>query len=155
MSSITLLINNLSLEISKFLSPQIPRARIKPQPTLEYSIYGAPIGTGPIFNPKFHWTINAILTSEQVSTLEAIYAEFIYQAKNGANGILIEDRIHPIIEKTPQTRSAINGTSTTTINGGYIKYYAKYYAWIIESPTYEKAGINFNTTFQLQETNKI
>ncbi|MBW4648906.1 MAG: hypothetical protein KME06_09410 [Kastovskya adunca ATA6-11-RM4] len=153
--SLKLSINGLSLTINRCSDPKFPRARIQPYGGLEYSIHGTPIGDGSSFEPKFIWTITAVLLPEEALVLEAIYAEFDRQRRMppyASADILLVDTYQQYIERLPRTRAIAPGATESLIGSSHVGYFPQFKAWMVEPPVFSALGYYRSCTLTLQES---
>ena len=160
--ALTLSIGDLSLTLTKFSDRQLPRTHVEPHSGVEYSIWGTTIGDGPVFQPKYTWSVNAIVGHCQEQQAErmlgAIYAEFDYRRRTMPHEnaqIRLIDTNQEIQEKAPQTRALAPGASITNLPGNYLSYFAQFDVWFVQPPTYSEEGRIRIANFSLQETGRV
>ena len=160
--ALSLSIGDLSLTLNKFSDRQLPRTIIEPHSGVEYSIWGTTIGDGPVFQPKYVWSVTASVGHCQEQNAErmlgAIYAEFDLRRRTMPHEnaqIRLIDTNQEIQEKAPRTRAIAPGTAITTLPGEYISYFAQFDVWFVQPPSYSVEGRIRTVNFSLQETGRV
>jgi len=155
--SLTLSINGLSLIISKFNRPTLPRAIVEPINTLKYSIAGSSAIGGPSFLPKYVWSISAILLPNESSILEGIWWQSDNNRRSGTSpSILLYDTNQLFVEGTmTPSRAIVPNTAVESIDSGHIAYYAQFNCLFKQPPTFEELGQVNSVSFALQELDTV
>lgn len=136
---ITLSISGFSLDLKVSTSLEYPRVR----PTiasLNRVATGAVVGSGTHFEPPFVWNMSVLLTNEEKSTLDIIYAEHdrLRRAIQACD-VLIYDTSELYTQLMPRSRPIVPGTTETQLPIGsptHTQYYAQFQAWFTEAPRY-------------------
>lgn len=128
MRQLTLSISSFSVTLKRFVSyDRIPADTGQ----TEYSIAGAPLDSGPQYEPKHIWTVSAMVTIDQWRGLEGIFGECDRLRRTQGNyRIIVEDSIQDFVEAT-QTRAIAAGGAQTFFTGG-VSYPAQFYARMFE-----------------------
>jgi hypothetical protein len=153
---LTLSISGLQLSIKKFTDNKLPRVIVEPYPNLEYSVYGTPVGDGPLFSCKYIWSISTILTIDECRVLGAIYQEFDTQRRNlESASITLIDTNQSVEEKSPRTRAIAPDTSAISLPNSYVSYYGQFYVWFTKPPDFQDSGRYRTVQFTLVESLKF
>jgi hypothetical protein len=102
MRQLTLSISAISVTLKRFVS--YDRILADTGQT-EYSITGAPLDSGPVYEPKHIWTISAMVTYEQWYAIGAIFGECDRLRRTQGNyRIIVDDSIQDFVEQGARTR---------------------------------------------------
>lgn len=125
----------------------------------EYSLFGASLDSGSLYEPKRIWTIAAMATKPIKQALEQIWRRS--ERKRIAQQdyrITCEDWIFPHTEdQTPRTRALATGAAVTNLSGGGIEYPAKFYVRLFE-PNFQRTNSGrypYNCRFVLKELDPV
>jgi len=93
--------------------------------TVEYSGAGTPRILG---SPRKHlWTLQAILTGDQLRSLQGIHSyQRQLEAQNHPFAVTVYDEIRETVDHGPRQRAIAPGTLETPIPGGGVAYHAQY-----------------------------
>jgi hypothetical protein len=129
MRQLTLSISGISVILKRFVS--YDRILADTGQT-EYSITGAPLDSGPVYEPKHIWTISAMVTLPQWYAIGAIFGECDRLRRNQGNyRITVDDSIQDFVEQGTRTRAIASGGTEIAFTGG-VAYPARFYARMLE-----------------------
>ncbi|MBD2437363.1 hypothetical protein [Nostoc sp. FACHB-110] len=154
MRQLTLSIDSLTVTLKKFT--QYDRT-IPDTGQTEYSIVGTPLDSGPVYEPKFIWSIGAMVSWEEWFAINAIFNRSDKLRRSQGNyRILIEDSIENFTESGTRTRGLASGGSETVFDGG-VSYPACFYARMFEPKSqWQRNGqYPYIASFTLRELDKI
>lgn len=135
MASLTLSLNNLSLELgcacSPFAEGGYKRSRLD-FAQVERSIIGIPMMGSPFYQNPYFWEIQVVLDQKDQNLLQLIYQlSDNLRRKHRAYGILCQDTIEYIIEETINTRQIATGYSLENIpNTPGVRYFGAFITWM-------------------------
>ncbi|XHR83281.1 MAG: hypothetical protein ACFKPT_02605 [Gloeotrichia echinulata GP01] len=153
MRRLTLSIGFISVTLKRFVS--YDRILADTGQT-EYSITGAALDSGPVYEPKHIWTCSAMVTTEQWRALGAIFGECDRLRRTQGNyRIIVDDSIQDFIEQGYGTRAIAPGGTQTYFTGG-VAYPARFYARMFEPKSqWQKNGVYpYVASFVLRELDK-
>ncbi|MBN3875237.1 hypothetical protein [Nostoc sp. JL23] len=129
MRQLTLSISSISVILKRFVSyDRIPATTGE----TDYSIVGASLDSGPVYEPKHIWTISAMVTTQQWYAIGAIFGECDRLRRTQGNyRITVDDSIQDFVEQGARTRAIASGGAQTNFTGG-VAYPARFYARIFE-----------------------
>lgn len=129
MRQLTLSFDTLTVTFKRFGSYDRPLAGTG---ETDYSIVGAPLDSGPVYEPKHIWTVSAHCTYEQWYALGAIFTKSDKVRRDQGNyRITVDDSIEYFREYGTRTRAIAPGGTQTNFTGG-VAYPARFYARMFE-----------------------
>lgn len=153
MRQLTLSISGISVTLKRFMS--YDRILADTGQT-EYSITGAPLDSGPVYEPKHIWTISAMVTLQEWHGINAIFGECDRLRRTQGNyRITVDDSIQDFIEQGTRTRAITSGGTEIVFTGG-VAYPARFYARMLEPKSqWQRNGLYpYTTSFVLRELDK-
>jgi hypothetical protein len=126
---------------------------------VEYSLFGAAVSDGNLYEGKFVWTLQTYVAIEQWRILWAIFQRSERYRRNQQDyRIRISDYVLPYIEDatTPSRLVATDG-AITTIDGGGIAYPAVYSVRMFEPKAEETSNLRYRylARFVLKELDRV
>lgn len=125
--------------------------------SLEYSLAGVALVDGQLYEPKFTWTIKALLTEDQKQQLNAIFRRSERKRRTLQGfAIRVHDSIEPI-EEDSAGRSRALADGATVSGTDPISYYAQFDARMFE-PRFEQSGNSLYpwiASFVMRELSKV
>jgi len=155
-SSFTLSLAGISVTLNSFVSNDYPRISLQPLSAVEFSALGTPAVSGSYFEPKYIWSITAMVDKEKRNLIDAIAYEF--QARRRALeecDILVIDKTAPVTERNPRSRAIAPGTIQTLLGDSHVVYFAQFKAALTEPIKFSKLGILDSVSFSLVETVRV
>lgn len=153
---LTLSIAGIGVELTRFPNNEYPRATMQALGAVEFSALGSAALQGSHFEPKFIWTISALVEYEQRALMEALAFEFQTRRRERIDcNILVYDTTATIVERS-RTRDLVPNTSETLLPGStHVSYYAQFNAAITDGPKYSASGRFDVLSLVLVETIKV
>lgn len=154
--SLTLSLAGISVTLDKFINNEFPRVTLQPLGAVEFSAYGSVALQGSYHEPKWIWTVTALIDPQQRALLDAIAYEFQTRRRELVDcDILLYDTTSPIIERSPRTRALVPDTAETAIGGSHTQFFGQFFAGITDGPKYSQNGRKIVATLVLTETVKV
>jgi hypothetical protein len=140
--TLTLTLDTFSATLTQFLASNgYERTVIAPGGEVEYSLDGTPIVDGQLYEPKFVWTLGALVTQAQYRQLKLIYRRS--ERKRAADqdfAIAVADYVENYFEdQTGRTRALAPGGTVISIDGEGLEYPALFHVRLYE-PKFERTG---------------
>lgn len=160
MATIDLSIANLNVSLELFDSGDYPRITAEGQDaTVTFAPTGAVVGDGRVTEEKFLWDVTVYCSEQQEQLLRLIQAEHAARRRELGNAnILLVDRTQLFEERYPRTRAIASDTSEIIYPAAtptHVLYYAQFYAWMPQRPTFTSKGPKRLATFTLIETDRV
>jgi hypothetical protein len=108
-----------SLVLSKTAGILSTRNQINPLTIAGRSAYGTLAVDGSAYAPKYGWELSAVVTEDQLLTLEALLQ---WQKDNPTNGLRLIDEVDYLAPVATQSRTLLT-TLNPTWNGSYVYGY--------------------------------
>lgn len=156
MANLILTYEDLTLTLREWISPGGYSRKPQPSGDVEYSLYGAPIDDGPVYEAKFLWTLNCLTSAAQWRTLQRMFRRSeLNRGLAQPYAVTVADYIDPYCEDGPaRTRAIAPGGLVLNEADGGISYPALYNARIFE-PGAQKAGIYYQVSLTLKELESV
>ncbi|MBN3951941.1 MAG: hypothetical protein HWQ38_37945 [Nostoc sp. NMS7] len=153
MRQLTLSISGISVTLKRFVSYDRTLADTG---QTEYSISGASLDSGPVYEPKHIWTVSASVTLSQWWAIGAIFGECDRLRRTQGNyNIIVDDSIQDFIEQGYRSRGLAIGGVQAYFPGG-VAYSARFYARMLEPKSRDQANgvYPYVASFVLRELDK-
>ena len=157
-SSITLILDSLSVSFTRFVDPKFPRARAVDGGKLEYSANGNAIGDGPVYEAPHLWSFSVYCTEQDMRILGAMYHESDARRRvlpQINTELTLVDMVREYQERSPRTRAIAPGTSEVMVGASHVSYFAQFHVWFVAEPEFDKAGDKRIAHLSFQETEKF
>lgn len=126
--------------------------------SVEYSLTGAAIEDGKLYEPKFVWTVSAYLDSTQWQTLQAIYLRAERKRRTQqAYGIVCDDFIQPYVEDALIATRALAPGGAIVVRPSFIEYPARFAVRMFEPKArhVNNAHYRYLVSFVLRELDRV
>jgi hypothetical protein len=124
---------------------------------VEYSLFGAAIEDGTLYEAKHVWTIAAYVLLDDWQIIKAIFDRAERKRRTQQSyGITIADYVNLFVEDvSPRTRAIATGGTVQTISGGGVAYPALFKARMFE-PKLERTNSAYQLArFILKELDRV